>query len=71
MNLDDSGPVVGVGVQIGLTSGKIALATNNTRVTGPTAPNVVDFVGYGIADQFEGNGAAPSPTILNSNYEAE
>ena len=66
LNLDGSGPVAGVGVQIGLTSGKIALATNNTRVTGPIAPNVIDFVGYGLADQYEGNGAAPSPTILNS-----
>jgi len=66
LNLDGSGPVVGVGLQLGLTSGKVALATNNTRVTGPTASNVIDFVGYGLADQFEGTGAAPSPTILNS-----
>lgn len=66
LNLDGSGPVVGVGLQIGLTSGKVALATNNTRVTGPTASNVIDFVGYGLADQYEGAGAAPSPTILNS-----
>lgn len=66
LNLDGSGPVVGLGVQIGLTSGKIALATNNTRVTGPTASNVIDFVGYGVADQHEGAAAAPSPTILNS-----
>ena len=66
LNLDGSGPVVGVGLQFGLTSGKVALATNNTRVTGPTASNVIDFVGYGIADQYEGSGAAPSPTILNS-----
>jgi len=66
LNLDGSGPVVGVGLQIGLTSGKVALATNNTRVTGPTASNVIDFVGYGLANQYEGSGAAPSPTILNS-----
>lgn len=66
LNLDGSGPVVGLGVQLGLTSGKVALATNNTRVTGPTAANVIDFVGYGLADQYEGGGAAPSPTILNS-----
>ncbi len=66
LNLDGSGPVLGLGVQLGLTSGKVALASNNTRVTGPTASNVVDFVGYGLADQYEGGGAAPSPTILNS-----
>lgn len=66
LNLDGSGPVATLGVQIGLTSGKIALATNNTRVTGPTASNVIDFVGYGIVDQHEGAAAAPSPTVLNS-----
>lgn len=66
VNFDGSGPVVGVGLQIGLTSGKVALASNSTRVTGPTASNVLDFVGYGLADQFEGSGAAPSPTVLNS-----
>lgn len=66
LNFDGSGPLVGVGIQLGLTSGKVALASNTTRVTGPTASNVIDFVGYGLADQYEGSGAAPSPTILNS-----
>jgi len=66
LNLDGSGPVVGLGLQIGLTSGKLALATNATPVTGPTASNVLDFVGYGLSSQYEGTGAAPSPTILNS-----
>lgn len=66
LNFNGSGPLLGVGIQLGLTSGKVALANNSTRVTGPTASNVIDFVGYGLANQFEGNGAAPSPTILNS-----
>lgn len=66
LNLDGSGPVVGLGLQIGLTSGKVALASNNIRVTGPAATNVIDFVGYGLANQYEGSGAAPSPTILTS-----
>lgn len=66
LNFNGSGPLLGIGIQLGLTSGKVALANNSTRVTGPTASNVLDFVGYGLADQFEGNGAAPSPTILNS-----
>lgn len=65
LNLDGS-PSVGVGVGLALTSGKVALASNATPVTGPTAANVLDFVGYGLANQFEGAGAAPSPTILNS-----
>ncbi|MBW7675943.1 lamin tail domain-containing protein [Chryseobacterium chendengshani] len=66
LNLDGSGPVAGVGLAIGLTSGKVALASNTTPVTGPTASNVLDFVGYGSANQYEGSSAAPSPTILNS-----
>lgn len=66
LNFDGSGPLVGVGIGLALTSGKVALASNATRVTGPTASNVIDFVGYGLADQFEGSGAAPSPSILNS-----
>lgn len=65
LNFDGS-PAVGVGVGLALTSGKVALANNATQVTGPTASNVLDFVGYGLANQYEGAGAAPSPTILNS-----
>lgn len=65
LNLDGS-PAVGVGIGLALTSGKVALASNATAVTGPTAANVLDFVGYGLANQYEGSGTAPSPTILNS-----
>ncbi|MGO4709631.1 lamin tail domain-containing protein [Chryseobacterium sp. 2TAF14] len=65
LNLDGS-PAVGVGIGLGLTSGKVALASNATQVTGPTASNVLDFVGYGLVNQYEGSGSAPSPTILNS-----
>lgn len=66
LNLDGSGPIAGVGINLGLTSGKIALASNAIQVTSPTDSNVIDFVGYGISNQYEGTGAAPSPTILNS-----
>jgi hypothetical protein len=66
LNFNGGNPTVGAGISIGFTSGKVALASNTTQVTGPTASNVLDFVGYGLANQFEGNGAAPSPTILNS-----
>lgn len=66
LNFDGSGPLVGVGVGLSLTAGKVALASNSTKVTGPTAPNVLDFVGYGLANQYEGGAPAPSPTILNS-----
>lgn len=66
LNLDGSGPIAGVGLQLGLASGKVALATNNVRVTGPGASNVIDFVGYGSANQYEGFGAAPSPVLILS-----
>lgn len=66
LNFNGTGPIVGAGIGLALTSGKVALATNATQVTGPTASNVIDFVGYGLANQFEGTGAAPSPSILNS-----
>ncbi|AZA62442.1 lamin tail domain-containing protein [Chryseobacterium indoltheticum] len=65
LNFDGS-PGVGVGIGLSLTSGKVALASNATQVTSPTSINVLDFVGYGSANQFEGAGSAPSPTIINS-----
>ncbi|MFY1046939.1 lamin tail domain-containing protein [Chryseobacterium sp. GP-SGM7] len=65
LNIDGS-PAVGVGIGLALASGKVALASNTTQVTEPTSSNVLDFVGYGLANQYEGSGAAPSPTILNS-----
>ncbi|CAD7810133.1 hypothetical protein CHRY9390_02127 [Chryseobacterium aquaeductus] len=65
LNIDGS-PSVGVGVGLALTSGKVALASNATQVTSPTSANVLDFVGYGLVNQYEGAGSAPSPTILNS-----
>lgn len=59
-------PNPSIGIGIAVTSGKVVLASNATQVTGPTAGNVLDFVGYGAADQFEGPGPAPSPTTTTS-----
>lgn len=60
-----SNPSIGIGIAV--TSGKVALASNSSQVTGPSAGNVLDFVGYGTtADQFEGGGPAPSPTTTTS-----
>lgn len=50
-------------IALSATSGKVALTKTTTLLTGsnPTAnTNVVDFVGYGSADAFEGAGAAPT-----------
>ncbi len=37
---------------------KIALVSNDVQITGPTSANVLDFVGIGTANAFEGTGAA-------------
>jgi len=58
----DGTPNKSSGLRISSVSGKIALAGNIVQVTGPSASNVLDFVGYGAnADQFKGDGPAPSP----------
>lgn len=50
-------------VPIGMSTnnGKIVLASNGVSVVDPTSANVVDFVGYGTANQFEG--ASPVPAL--------
>jgi hypothetical protein len=58
-------------ITMGSTSGKLALLNNNTGL--PVAPcpitnsNIVDFVGYGIANCFEGTAAV---AILSSSTAA-
>ena len=59
-------PNPSIGIGIAVTSGKVVLASDNTQVTSPASSNVLDFVGYGSADQYEGAGAAPSPTTTTS-----
>ncbi|MCJ7933232.1 MAG: lamin tail domain-containing protein [Chryseobacterium sp.] len=52
-----------IGIKISGVSGKIALASDKVQIPGPVSSNVLDFVGYGAnADQFKGDGPAPSPT---------
>lgn len=63
----DGTPNKSVGINISSVSGKIALAGNIVRVMDPGASNVLDFVGYGSnADQFKGDGPAPSPTTTTA-----
>ncbi|WP_052351738.1 ExeM/NucH family extracellular endonuclease [Deinococcus pimensis] len=53
---------------MGGSAGKVALVSATTAATGPTDPNVRDFVGYGsTANAFEGAGPTPAPA---SNAEA-
>jgi len=46
------------GFSMAATSGKIALVADTLPVSGPTDTMVVDFIGYGSANLFEGGGAA-------------
>lgn len=48
------------GFAMSASNGKIALVNNLTQITTPTDSNVLDFVGYGSADSFEGSAAAPA-----------
>ncbi len=59
------------------TAGKVALVNSTTALTslaGNGCPSsftsVIDFVGYGTANCFEGAGAAPAPSTTNSTKRA-
>lgn len=54
------------GFNMAAANGKVALASNTSQVTGPTASNVLDFVGYGTANLYEGSGAAPALDATSS-----
>jgi hypothetical protein len=57
------------GINLNATSGKIALVSNGTLLSGvcPSSAAVVDFIGYNsTADCFEGSFSAPSPSVINS-----
>ncbi|HEX2916470.1 MAG TPA: choice-of-anchor A family protein [Chloroflexia bacterium] len=53
-------------------SGKVALVNNNTALTVscPTDSSVVDFVGYGTANCFEGSSAAPGLSSSTADSRA-
>lgn len=55
-------------ITMSAASGKVALVNNTTLLTGncPTGAAIVDFVGYGTADCFEGAAAAPAASLTNS-----
>lgn len=49
---------------MGSTGGKVALVSGTTALVGdkPTSASIVDLVGFGSANFFEGSGAAPAPS---------
>ena len=48
------------------TSGKISLVNDQTLIEGMSDPNIVDFVGYGGANQYKGLATAPPPSPIQT-----
>jgi DNA/RNA endonuclease G (NUC1) len=60
-------------ISMSATAGKVALTKTQTLLTvdNPLGNgNVVDFIGYGTADVFEGAGAAPAPSNTTADLRA-
>jgi lamin tail-like protein len=57
-------PDVNGGISMSASTAKVALASSTTALTGtcPSTASIVDFVGYGSANCFEGTGSAPTLT---------
>lgn len=51
-------------IALGSTGGKVALVDDTVAIAAPAGGNVVDFVGYGNANQFEGT--APVGSLSNT-----
>jgi hypothetical protein len=60
-------PIMGNGINLSATSGKVALVASTTALTGgcPLA-SVIDFVGYGTSDCKEGAATAPAASNTQS-----
>jgi hypothetical protein len=60
-------------IVLAATGGKVALVNSRTNLGTTTCPipsaNVVDFVGYGNADCFEGSAPAPTPTSTGTTAD--
>ncbi|MBS1756114.1 MAG: Ig-like domain-containing protein [Bacteroidetes bacterium] len=50
------------------SNGKVALVSSTTALTGscPTGGSIIDFVGFGTANCYEGTAAAPAPSASTS-----
>jgi len=60
-------------VSMNASSGKVALRSNDTLLTGFApldAAGLMDFVGYGEANAFEGKDPAPSPSTTTAIFRA-
>ncbi len=61
------------GITMSATTGKVALVNNTTALTVvcPTGASIVDFVGYGTANCFEGAAPAAAPTSSTAAFRAQ
>ena len=60
-------------ITLAATAGKVALTKTQTLLTvsNPVgSANVVDFVGFGAANAYEGSGAAPAPSATTADLRA-
>lgn len=58
-------------INMAAANGKIALTNDNVALSGANpigASNLIDFVGFGTATNFEGTGAAPAPSTTNAIF---
>ncbi|MBO3269080.1 lamin tail domain-containing protein [Hymenobacter defluvii] len=53
-------------INMAVSAGKVALANSTVAVTGSTGANVVDFVGYGSANDYEGSQPTQPPSNTSS-----
>jgi len=55
-------------IVLAATAGKVAIVSNATALSGasPSSVSIIDLVGFGTANFFEGTGAAPAPSNTNS-----
>lgn len=52
------------------TGSKVALVSNSETFTGISDSDVVDFVGYGAADEYEGDGPTPALSATTAAFRA-
>jgi len=58
-------------IAMSATAGKVALSTSVAALSGTCPVSVVDFVGYGTANCFEGSGATPALTNTTAALRAD
>ena len=59
------------GLALSATTGKVALASVARAMSTPEGEAVIDMVGFGTANRFEGSSVAPAPSTVNSIQRGE